>query len=193
MNDDRRDNTYIHILLLMIRCFQNAIRNDKGTPKEYYFYSSMMYYYFSMRTLLYQLVQTPWLRGAPNTKRTTPIRPHKYIHVDGLGPQEGSYFHSYCTPIIESVHKPMGQIMRTIMDQARPITMDELDTAVDEALTMPMRACRCASNTSLQGIAPGANIFGREMHLNIPIVSDIISISENRQLQTDLRLQRKNA
>ena len=28
--------------------------------------------------------------------------------------------------------------------------------------------------------------------LNIPIVTDIISISENRQLQTDLRLEREN-
>ena len=30
------------------------------------------------------------------------------------------------------------------------------------------------------------------MLMNIPIVTDIISISENRQLQTDLRLEREN-
>ena len=30
------------------------------------------------------------------------------------------------------------------------------------------------------------------MLLNIPIVTDIIAISENRQLQTDLRLEREN-
>ena len=30
------------------------------------------------------------------------------------------------------------------------------------------------------------------MLLNIPIVTDIISITENRQLQTDLRLEREN-
>ena len=55
-----------------------------------------------------------------------------------------------------------------------------------------MRAMRCASSTSLQGVAPGALVFGRDMLLNIPIVTDIISITENRQLQTDLRLEREN-
>ena len=41
-------------------------------------------------------------------------------------------------------------------------------------------------------MAPGALVFGRDMLLNVPIVADIISISENRQLQTDLRLEREN-
>ena len=35
-------------------------------------------------------------------------------------------------------------------------------------------------------------VFGRDVLLNIPIVTDIISITENRQLQTDLRLEREN-
>ena len=51
---------------------------------------------------------------------------------------------------------------------------------------------RCASSTSLNGVAPGALVFGRDMLLNVPIVTDIISITENRQLQTDLRLEREN-
>ena len=35
-------------------------------------------------------------------------------------------------------------------------------------------------------------MFGRDMLLNIPIVTDIISLTQNRQLQTDLRLEREN-
>ena len=31
------------------------------------------------------------------------------------------------------------------------------------------------------------------MHLSVPIVTDIIALSHDRQLQTDLRLQRENA
>ena len=30
------------------------------------------------------------------------------------------------------------------------------------------------------------------MHLNIPFIADIIALSENRQLQTDVRLERAN-
>ena len=35
-------------------------------------------------------------------------------------------------------------------------------------------------------------VFGRDVLLNIPIVTDIISITQNRQLKTDLRLEREN-
>ena len=95
--------------------------------------------------------------------------------------------------VIESVHRTMGQILRTLLSTERPATPAEMDVAVDEALARTMRACRCAANTSLQGWAPGAIVFGRDMHLNIPVIADIISISENRQLQTDRRLMRENS
>ena len=94
--------------------------------------------------------------------------------------------------IIESSHRSMGQILRTIFDRENPTTMDALDIVVKSALAATMRAMRCASSTSLNGVAPGALVFGRDMLLNIPIVTDIISITENRQLQTDLRLEREN-
>lgn len=94
--------------------------------------------------------------------------------------------------IIESSHKTMGQILRTILDRENPTTMEELDKVVDSALAQTLHAMRCAASTSLNGIAPGALVFGRDMLLNIPIVTDIIAISENRQLQTNLRLEREN-
>ena len=94
--------------------------------------------------------------------------------------------------IIESSHRSMGQILRTIFDREDPKTLDEMDKVVKSALACTMRAMRCASSTSLNGVAPGALVFGRDMLLNIPIVTDIVAISENRQLQTDLRLEREN-
>jgi transposase InsO family protein len=94
--------------------------------------------------------------------------------------------------VIESSHKAMGQILRTIFDQEKPKNMDEMDKVIESAIAMTMRACRCAANTSLQGLPPAALVFGRDMHMNIPIVADIVAISQNRQLQTDLRLQREN-
>ena len=94
--------------------------------------------------------------------------------------------------IIESSHKTMGQILRTIFDRENPQSIEEMNNVVDSALALTMRALRCASSTSLNGVAPGSLVFGRDMLLNIPIVTDIISITENRQLQTDLRLEYEN-
>ena len=95
--------------------------------------------------------------------------------------------------IIESSHLSMGQILRTIFDSENPQNLEDMEKVVQSALAATMRAMRCASSTSLNGVAPGALVFGRDMLLNIPIVADTISVSENRQLQTDLRLQRENA
>ena len=94
--------------------------------------------------------------------------------------------------VIEASHKSMGQILRTILSQEKPTNMAELDRVVNAALASTMRAMRSAASTSLGGVAPGALVFGRDMLLNVPIVTDIISISHNRQLQTDLRLEREN-
>jgi hypothetical protein len=96
--------------------------------------------------------------------------------------------------VVESSHRVMGQVLRTILgDEGKEINgRDQLIQAVDNALATTMRACRCAANTSLQGFSPGALVFGRDMHLAIPIAADIISISENRQLQTDARVFREN-
>ena len=94
--------------------------------------------------------------------------------------------------IVESSHKVMGQVLRTIFDSQRLTNMDQMNKVVDSALASTMRVMRCASSTSLDGVAPGALVFGRDMLLNIPILTDIVSIAENRQLQTDLRLEREN-
>ena len=43
-----------------------------------------------------------------------------------------------------------------------------------------------------QGLAPGALVFSCDMHLNIPVAADVLSIVENQQAQTDLRLEHEN-
>ena len=55
-----------------------------------------------------------------------------------------------------------------------------MDKVVKSALACTVRAMLCAASTLLEDIAPGALVFGRDMLLNIPIVTDIIAITENR-------------
>ena len=94
--------------------------------------------------------------------------------------------------VIESSHRSMGQVLQTILDRKTPTDRVELNKVVDSALACTMRALRCASSTSLDGVAPGALVFGQDMLLNIPIVMDIISLTQNQQLQTDLWLEQEN-
>lgn len=94
--------------------------------------------------------------------------------------------------LIESSHRLMGQILRTICDREQPQTSAKLDQVVKAALVCTMCAMQCTSSTSFNGVAPGALVFGHHMLLNIPIVTDIVSIAENRQLETNLQLKRKN-
>ena len=55
-----------------------------------------------------------------------------------------------------------------------------------------MHATRIAANSRLQNFSPGALVFGRDMFLDIPIVSDILTISKARQIKIDRRLIQAN-
>ena len=126
----------------------------------------------------------------------TPIHEHEWefmLQNWGLTKGRISSHTPTANAIIESSHRSMGQILRTIFDNENPKTADEMDVVVNSALAATMRAMRCAASTSLDGVSPGSLVFGRDMLLNVPIVTDIVSITKNRQLQTDLRLERENA
>ena len=54
--------------------------------------------------------------------------------------------------------------------------MVELNKVVDLVLACTMQALQCAPSTLLDGVTPGALVFGQDMLLNIPIVTDIVSL-----------------
>jgi hypothetical protein len=78
--------------------------------------------------------------------------------------------------IIESSHRAMGQLLRTVFDTENPTSLEQMDKVVDSAIAATMRAMRSAS-TSLSGAAPGAMAFGRDVVFNVPIVNAIASHS----------------
>ena len=56
-----------------------------------------------------------------------------------------------------------------------------------------MHASRCISNLSLGNYSPGALAFGRDMHLAIPLLSDLLTLNPLRQAQIDERVMHANA
>ena len=56
-----------------------------------------------------------------------------------------------------------------------------------------MHASHCAANVSLGNYSPGALAFGRDMHLAIPLISDVLTLNRLLQAQIDERVMRANA
>jgi hypothetical protein len=94
--------------------------------------------------------------------------------------------------IIEAVHKTVGQVIRTLVAVYKPTTKEEATILMHRALSTAMHACRAASSGALSGLSLGAVVFRRDMHLDIPLIADILTLQNNRQVQIDGRLHREN-
>ena len=95
--------------------------------------------------------------------------------------------------IIESIHKTVGQVLRTLLLTENPHSVAEANRLIDRALATAMHATRCASTQALQGLSPGAVTFRRDMHLDIPIIADVLTLRDQRQRIIDQRLLQANA
>jgi hypothetical protein len=94
--------------------------------------------------------------------------------------------------LIESVHRTVGQVIHTLVAVYRPTTKEEALKLMHRALSTAMHACRAASSGALSGLSPGAVIYRRDMHLDIPLIADILTLQNHRQVQIDVRLHREN-
>ena len=71
-------------------------------------------------------------------------------------------------------------------------TKAELEAAFDDVCAIATHVMHCVSNIALHGMAPGTLAFGRDMNVNMPVLTDVAADSACRQLQTDALLLRKN-
>ena len=81
--------------------------------------------------------------------------------------------------IIETVHRSISQVIRTLIHLLPPTTPEEADMLVDNALATVMYAHRCSPNTSLGFYSPGALVFQRDMLLDIPLIANIHTLTRN--------------
>ena len=75
----------------------------------------------------------------------------------------------------------------------KPQTPEEADQLADGAIAAALHATRCAANSSLSNYSPGALVFGRDMYLDVPLIADILTLTQARQAKIDKRLLRVNA
>ena len=89
------------------------------------------------------------------------------------------------------MHQTVASVIRIIMRTSNLNTVDQAAQVVDNALATCMHATRCAVHAALQ-TSPGALVYGRDMFIDVPVMADLITIRNQRQLLIDQNLMKHN-
>jgi len=148
-----------------------------------------------------RLFQNHWLARHPRPKRVVHDGgPEFEDNVSQLSLPEAGIERAYIAPhtptansIIETVHRTIGQIIRTYGHTRAPLNAGQAGQIVDDAIAAAVPACRCTPDSALKGASSGAVVFQRDMLLDIPVISDIFTLIKHRTTQVNDRLIRANA
>jgi hypothetical protein len=71
-------------------------------------------------------------------------------------------------------------LVRTTLPLAPPQNVKQATQLIENALTTMGYATRASVSRSL-GLSPGNMVFGRDMFLDLPVLSDLLTIRDKRQ------------
>jgi hypothetical protein len=90
---------------------------------------------------------------------------------------------------LERLHQVLGQILLTSeLDMAKTITPDDIDVFLDNAAW-----AICSTYHTVLKASPGAAIFGRNMHFDIPFIANWNKIGDYGQPRTNLSTAHKKS
>ena len=147
-----------------------------------------------------RLFENHWLSRYPCPNRCVHDNGPEFVGHDfqfmlsyaGIAPVTISPNTPTSNSIIEAIHKAIGQSIRTTIHLKPPTTALEAQHLIDEAISIAIHACRCASNSSLGNYSPSSLVFQRDMFLDIPLITDLLTLTRHRQAAIDNRLLRAN-
>ena len=93
--------------------------------------------------------------------------------------------------ICEHMHKMCGDMLRTLLREHPPQNVENAYELIDAVLAAAQRSLRCCIHRTF-GITPGAMVFGRDMLLPIPVLTDYNLIRERKQTLIDENNRRTN-
>jgi hypothetical protein len=89
------------------------------------------------------------------------------------------------------MHQTAANVLRTLLHAHPPQNALQAGALIDSALATTMHAARASMHRSLR-TTPGALAFQRDMFLNIPLIANLQTIRERRQVLIDENLRRQN-
>jgi hypothetical protein len=90
------------------------------------------------------------------------------------------------------MHQSIGNSLRVLSALQPPVGVVDANQMIDTALANAVYATRCTYHSTLK-TTPGGLAFGRDMILNIPLMTDLQLLRERRQQLIDKRLIAANA
>lgn len=93
--------------------------------------------------------------------------------------------------VCERMHQSVANVLRTILNDNRAQNQEHAVQAVENALATTMYATRCSVSRALDS-SPGELVFRRDMFVDIPVMVDLLTIQEKRQVMIDNNLRRQN-
>ena len=91
----------------------------------------------------------------------------------------------------ERMHQTVANVLRILMRTKNLTPQQQAEQIMDNALATVMHATRCSVNHQMR-TSPGALTFRRDMFVDVPIMSDLIAIRNQRQQLIDTNLMRHN-
>ena len=86
----------------------------------------------------------------------------------------------------------MTEILQVMLHVDSPHNETDTTNMIDNALATVVHTSRCAVNHTMQTL-PGVMVFNRDMMVNVPLISNLLAIGNQRQHLVDENLRRISA
>jgi len=93
--------------------------------------------------------------------------------------------------VCERMHQTITNFLRPLLHSHAPQHAQAANDIIDTALATASHASKTAVHRTLN-ISPGALVFRRDMILDIPLLADLATIRQQRQILIDENLRRQN-
>jgi len=114
------------------------------------------------------------------------------LEQNGIVPHPTTVKNPTANAICERVHLTIANVLCTLMHAHLPQGVNDVNELIDQSLATAMHATRAAANRSLNNYSPGAVVFQRDMYLDIPLIADIMAITQKREIAINEALLRAN-
>ena len=94
--------------------------------------------------------------------------------------------------ICERMHQTVGNVLRTMTHANPPQDMSQASDMMDSCLATAVHAARASASRALGGISPGGPVFQRDVFLDVPLVADVVALTNQREVLVNKSLRKAN-
>jgi hypothetical protein len=115
----------------------------------------------------------------------------RILELNGIKDVPTSVKNPQSNAICERMHQTAANVLRTLLHAHPPQNALQAGALIDSALATTMHATRASIHRTLR-TTPGALVFQRDMFLDVPLIANLQTIRDRRQVLIDENLRRQN-